>query len=123
MRPDICEKCLFKFFVRPKALCLCSLLPFPSAPFRNSVTSLRTRLCHKLNDTTGLGDLLLGQLADVSCADNDGGLGQTALAEQLGVAEGGEVDDGGGFGLGQVLLARLGGDQRPQLSEWEEILC
>lgn len=72
-------------------------------------------LCHKLNDTTGLGDLLLGQLADVSCADNNGGLRQTALAEQLGVAQSGEVDDGGGFGLGQVLLARLGGDQRPQL--------
>lgn len=90
---------------------------FPSAQILISsyLHKLFARLCHKLNDTTGLGDLLLGQLADVSCADNNGSLGQTALAEQLGVAESGEVDDGGGFGLGQVLLARLGGDQRPQL--------
>lgn len=72
-------------------------------------------LCGKLNDTTGVEDLLLGQLADVAGADDDGGLGETTLAEQLGVAEGGEVDDGGGAGLGEVLLAGLGGDQRPQL--------
>lgn len=97
-------------------MCLPFQLPFPAPiPDIHFCTSPCARLCHKLNDTTGLGDLLLGQLADVSCADNNGSLRQTALAEQLGVAEGSEVDDGGGFGLGQVLLARLGGNQRPQL--------
>lgn len=96
---------------------LCPSLPFP-APVPGSLQALLAYgLCHQLNHTTGLGDLLLGQLADVSCADDNGGLGQAALAEQLGVAQGGEVDDRGGFGLGQVLLARLGGDQRPQLGK------
>lgn len=102
--------------MRPKA-CVCPFNCLSQRPFLISIfaQALCARLCHKLNDTTGLGDLLLGQLADVSCADNNGSLGQTTLAEQLGVAEGSEVDDGGGFGLGQVLLAGLGGDQRPQL--------
>lgn len=73
-------------------------------------------LSNKLNDTTGLDDLLLGQLADVAGTDNKRHLGQTALAKQLSVAQGGEVDDGGGLGgLAQVLLAGLGGDERPQL--------
>lgn len=75
------------------------------------------RLCDQLNDTTGLLDLLLGITAEVTGADNDGDLGETALAEDLGVAEGQEVDDGGGVGLGagEVGIALLGGDEGPQL--------
>lgn len=74
-------------------------------------------LRHKLNNTTGLGDLLLGQAADPSCADNQGDFGETALAEDLGVAEGEEVEDGDGVLLlaGDVGVTGLSGDERPQL--------
>lgn len=75
------------------------------------------RLSNQLNDTTGLLDLLLCQLAHPSCADNQGDFGETALAEDLGVAEGEEVEDGGGvlLGTGDVSLTGLGGDERPEL--------
>lgn len=78
---------------------------------------MRFFLSNQLNDTSGLGNLLLSLLADVSCADNDGDRWQAALSEQLGVAEGGQVDDGCCVGLGvcDVLLTQLGGDERPQL--------
>ena len=77
------------------------------------------RLCDELNDTTGLLDLLLGITAEVTGTDDDGDLGKTALAEDLGVAEGQEVDDGGSVGLGasQVGVALLGGDEGPELQE------
>lgn len=45
-------------------------------------------LSNQLDDATSLLDLLLSQLADPSCADNQGDLGEPALAEDLGVAEG-----------------------------------
>lgn len=75
------------------------------------------RLCDQLNNTTGLLDLLLGITAEVTGADNDGDLGETALSENLGVAEGQEVDDGGGVGLGaaQVGVTLLGGNKGPEL--------
>lgn len=75
------------------------------------------RLCDQLNNTTGLLDLLLGITAEVAGTDDEGDLGETALAEDLGVAEGQEVDDGGGVGLlaAQVGLTLLGGDESPQL--------
>jgi hypothetical protein len=74
-------------------------------------------LLHQLDDTTGLGDLLLSQLAHPPRADNQGDLGNAALAEDLGVAEGDEVEDGDGvlLGAGQVSLAGLGGDKSPEL--------
>lgn len=73
-------------------------------------------LSDELDDTTGLGDLRLGQLADVAGADDQGSLGQLALAQQLSVSESGEVDDGGGVGGAlEVLLAQVDGEERPQL--------
>jgi hypothetical protein len=75
------------------------------------------RLCDQLNNTTGLLDLLLGIAAEVAGTDDEGDLGETALAEDLGVAEGQEVDDGGGVGLlaAQVGVTLLGGDESPEL--------
>ena len=83
----------------------------------NSAT-LALPLRHELDDTTGLGDLLLRQLADVPGADDDRDLGEAALAEDLGVAEGEEVEDGGGVLLGavDVGVAGLSGDEGPELS-------
>lgn len=80
-------------------------------------------LSNELNNTTGSLDLLLSIPAEVASADDDGDLGETALAENLGVAEGKEVDDGGGVGLlaAQVGITLLGGDERPQLY-WEDNL-
>lgn len=81
------------------------------------------RLCDQLNNTTSLLDLLLGVTAEVAGADDDGDLGETALAEDLGVTEGQEVDDGGGVGLGavQVGITLLGGDERPELYSRKKI--
>lgn len=81
------------------------------------ISLLSIRLGDELNNATGIRDLLLGLLADVSCADDDGGLRQAALSEELGVSESIEVDERGGVGgrVLQGLLADVGGDQRPQL--------
>lgn len=78
---------------------------------------MNQRLCDELNDTTGGLNLLLGVTADVAGTDDDGDLGETALAEDLGVAEGKEVDDGGDVGLlaAQVGITLLGGDEGPEL--------
>lgn len=78
------------------------------------------RLGNELNDSTGIRNLLLGLLADVSCADDNGGLGQAALSEELGVSESVEVDERGGVGgrVLQGLLTDIGRDQRPQLQDW-----
>ena len=81
------------------------------------------RLCDELDDTTGLLDLLLGLGAEVAGADDNGDGGETALAEDLGVAEGQEVEDGGGVGVtlaGEVLLALLGRDEGPELLEVDD---
>lgn len=80
------------------------------------------RLCDELDNTAGLLDLALGVLGEVAGTDNDGHLGDAALAEDLAVAEGEEVEDGGGLGglVGQVLLALLGGDEGPEL--WAGLL-
>ena len=78
------------------------------------------RLCDELDNTTGLLDLLLGLSGEVASADDDGDLRETALAEDLGVAEGQEVEDGGRVGVtlaGKVLLALLGGNEGPELLE------
>lgn len=75
------------------------------------------RLSDQLSDTTRLLDLLLSIAAEVSGANDDGDLGDTALAQDLRVAEGEEVDDGGGVSLlaAQVRFTLLGRDERPQL--------
>lgn len=76
--------------------------------------------CHlrnQLDDTTSLLNLLLGELADPSCTDNQGDFGEAALAEDLGVAQGQEVEDGDGVLLlaGDVGVTGLDGDEGPQL--------
>ena len=114
----------------------CTLLPvFRSASFSQahappnarlfpksilSCVVVTCRLCDELDDTTGLLDLALGVLGEVAGTDDDGDLRDATLAEDLGVAEGEEVEDGGGLGglVGQVLLALLSGDEGPEL--WEE---
>jgi hypothetical protein len=82
----------------------------------------RRCLCHQLNDTTGLLDLLLRQLAHPPRAHDERDLGKAALAEDLGVAEGEEVEDGDGvlLGAGNVGLAGLGGDESPELVEVDD---
>ena len=82
-----------------------------------------TSLCDELDDTTGLLDLALSLGGDVTGADDDGDVGETALAEDLGVAEGQEVEDGGRVGVtlaGEVLLALLGGNEGPELLEVDD---
>ena len=84
------------------------------------ISPLSIRLGNELNHATGIRDFLLGFLADVSCADDDGCLGQAALSEELGVSESVEVDERGGVGgrVLQGLVADIGRDQRPQLQDW-----
>lgn len=79
--------------------------------------STNQRLCDELNNTTDGLDLLLGVTADVAGTDDDGDLRKAALSEDLGVAEGQEVDDGGDIGLlaAQVGVTLLSGDERPEL--------
>ena len=117
----------------------CTLLPvFRSASFSQahappnarlfpksilSCVVVTYRLCDELDDTTGLLDLALSLGGDVTGADDDGDVGETALAEDLGVAEGQEVEDGGRVGVtlaGEVLLALLGGNEGPELLEVDD---
>ena len=76
-------------------------------------------LSDKLHNTTSLLDLALGVFAEVACADDERHtFGETALAEDLAVAEREEVEDGCGVGFGalrEVLLALLERDERPEL--------
>lgn len=73
-------------------------------------------LTDKFYNTTSLLDLLLGKGRDVSGLDDDGSVRESSLSEDLWVSEGEEVDNGGGAGSTlKVLLARLGGDEGPQL--------
>jgi hypothetical protein len=81
---------------------------------------VENRLCDELDNTAGLSNLLLRQLADPSRLDDDGDFGKTALAEDLGVAEREEVDDGDGVALvaSEVGVTGLGGDKRPELKKF-----
>ena len=79
------------------------------------------RLCDELDNTAGLLDLLLGLSGEVAGTDDDGDLREAALAEDLGVAEVEEVEDGGLVALlGKVLLALLSGDEGPELVEVDD---
>lgn len=83
----------------------------------------KVRLGDELDNATGLLDLALGLGGDVAGADDDGDLGDAALAEDLGVAEGKEVEDGsllGALGL-DVLVTLLGGDEGPELVEVDDL--
>jgi hypothetical protein len=74
------------------------------------------RLCDELDDTASLLDLLLGLCREVPGADDDRDLGEATLAENLGVAEVEEVEDGSLVALlGEVLVALLSGDEGPEL--------
>jgi hypothetical protein len=77
----------------------------------------RALLCDELNDTAGLLDLALGVLADVSGTNDQGDLGNPALAENFAVAEGEEVEDRCGVLrlTGEVFLALLEGNEGPKL--------
>jgi len=79
-------------------------------------------LRHQLDNTTSLLDLLLSELADPSCADNQRDFGNSALAKQLGVAQGEKVENGDGVLLltGDVGVTSLGGDEGPQLVEVDD---
>lgn len=74
-------------------------------------------LRHQLDDTAGFCDLALGQLADVSGAYHEGEFGQTSLAQQFGVAEVKQVDNGGCvFRLaGDVFLVHVLREERGKL--------
>ena len=76
-------------------------------------------LRHQLDNTASVSDLLLRQPANPSRLDDNRDLGDAALAEDLGVAEGEEVDNGNGVLLraANVGVAGLGREQRVQL--WE----
>lgn len=73
---------------------------------------------NQLHDAARLGDLPLRLLADPSRAHHQRDRGESALAEDLAVAEREQVEHGDGV-LGAVLLevlvALLGGDEGPEL--------
>ena len=76
------------------------------------------RSCDELHDTARLLDLALGVSAEVSRANDEWDLWDTALAEDFAVAEREEVEDGCGVFLaaaGEVLLALLLWDEGPEL--------
>lgn len=82
------------------------------------------RLRDELDNTAGLLDLALSLLGDVTGTDDDRDVGNATLAEDLGVAEREEVEDGGLLGAlgGDVLIALLSGDERPELVEVDDRL-
>ena len=83
----------------------------------NPPSCCKNHLCDELNDTTGLGDLLLSELGEPAGTDDDWDLWETALAENLGVAEWEEVDNWEGIGVLvlEVLVALLSWDEGPEL--------
>ena len=88
-------------------------------PYSHSYHS--RHLCDELDNTTSLLDLLLGLGADVAGTNDDGNGRETALSKDLGVAEGEDVENGGLVGLlGEVLIALLGRDERPELVEVDD---
>ena len=103
---------------RLSLLCPCSWLAFLSPLNLSASLCQRLHLCDKLHDTTGLLDLALSILAEVAGANDQRDLRDAALAKHLAVAEGEEVENGCGVAaalLGEVLLALLEGNQRPEL--------
>ena len=71
-----------------------------------------------MDNATSLLDFPLRLFAEVSCLNNDWDFGKPALAEDLGVSEGEEIDNRSSARLlllGQVLVTSLRGDERPEL--------
>ena len=84
-----------------------------------------SRLSGELDNTASLLDLALSVLGEVTGADDERDGGDTALAEDLAVAEREQVEDGSSLGLvalGEVLLALLGRDEGPELDFLVSIL-
>ena len=82
------------------------------------------RLGDELDDTASLLDLALGVLGEVAGADDEWNLWDTALTEDLAVAEWEEVEDWSGVlaAARKVLLALLLWDERPEL-QFPSELC
>jgi len=82
---------------------------------------MQFNLSNQLNHATSLLDLLLSQRRHVTGLDDNRDIGETTLSKELGVTSSEQVDYRNGItgGLGEVLLARLGGDKSPQLVEVE----
>lgn len=77
------------------------------------------RLGDELDRATSLLDLALSLGGNVAGLDNDWDSRETTLAEELGVAEREEVDNGSGVLGGvavDVLLTELEGNERPELN-------
>lgn len=72
------------------------------------------------NDATAsFGDLAFGLLADIASLDDNGDIGEAALAEDFGVTESEKVNNGGGVlrsTFGEVLVLGFLGKQAPKLS-------
>lgn len=89
-------------------------------PSKNKIQGLNN-LCNQLHNPTSLLDLPLGLLAEVARAHDERHVGYAAFTEDFCVAEGQEVEDGGGVGLhgvgAEVLFAGFGGDEGPELCE------
>ena len=117
-----CERLLFRS--HPDAVKFMRGLtqPVELPSIRRQSSRQTRRLCDELDNTAGLLDLLLGLSGEVAGANDDGDLGEAALAEDLGVAEVEQVEDGGlgAVLLGEVLLALLSGDERPELVEVDD---
>merc|ERR1712226_216755 len=95
--------------------------PVELPSIRRQSSAETRRLCDELDDTAGLLDLLLGLGGEVAGADDDGDLGEAALAQDLGVAEVEQVENGSLVALlGEVLVALLSGDERPELVEVDD---
>lgn len=79
----------------------------------------------ELDDATSLLQLGLGQAGHEAGADDNRDGRDAALAQKLGVAQGQQVDNGQdvGVGVGQVLLALLLRDERPELGGSELASC
>lgn len=87
-------------------------------PYSHAHRVVSGYLCDELDNTASLLDLLLSLGRDVAGADDDGDLRKAALSENLGVAEVEDVEDGGLVTLlGEVGVALLSGDERPELVE------
>ena len=116
-----CERLLFRS--HPDAVKFMRGLtqPVELPSIRRQSSRQTRRLCDELDNTAGLLDLLLGLSGEVAGTDDDGDLREAALAEDLGVAEVEEVEDGGLVALlGKVLLALLSGDEGPELVEVDD---
>lgn len=83
------------------------------------VFSIAIYLTNQFDNTSSGFYLLLGKLGYVAGLDDNWNFRESSLSKDLRVAEGQKVDDWGDITglLGEVLLAGVGGDERPELIE------